>query len=361
MPFPHATKQLEMTLSVMSPCFDKFPPCRVITVNSGQALHDDTWTITLTRNLAELIVSLRCGRSNMSEKKFIKFRSLFIVPRSDFFKTIKASLLDGEFYSSSSTQVRFPADAVLFDDKYDFEIILSTEHEMSRSFATIVPLSAPALAPVPKQRELLPLLLKDPSSVDICFTFSSDKTYSNIGLWAHCVLLSQYEYFVKLIQDAKMVQSLGRIVLVGKGTNGDADVDSDSHSISNFSVDSMDTATGPAPATSSIATASRVPLVIKLDAISLATFCVMLYFIYTGEVDRTVDTNRFVLSNTNRASLVWRDDTGKIEDSIDWRPLDEDSPWRLKDVTWKELKDLAVRFGLEELQAIAEQGLDSNN
>lgn len=255
-----------------------------------------------------------------------------------------------------------PVDSVLEDDHYNFAIVLSTESDLVRTFFSSDTLTAPKLTPAPVTREksLIYLLLKDPGSVDVCFTFTSNKSYSNIGLWAHCFVLSRHESFVKMIQEAKMVQSLGNMVLTEKITGVDADFDSDAESISNFSINSMDTATGPAIAISSVDTASRTPLVIKVDTVSLATFCVMLYYIYTGEVDRTVHPNRFVLSDTSKVSLVWRNSAGKVENSVVWHPLDQNSPWRLKDVTWKELKEAAIHYDLKDLEALADQGLQSD-
>ncbi|KAG0376434.1 hypothetical protein BGX24_007760 [Mortierella sp. AD032] len=243
------------------------------------------------------------------------------------------------------------ADNVTVGDKYDFDVVLSTDQEVLRTSAvpTPVPKPAPATKTVTeKEKSLISSLLKDPTSVDICFTFASDKTCSNIGLWAHRFVLSRHESFVKLIKDATTVQSLGGMALAEKAPEGD--VDSDAESISNRSINTVVTTTalsrGPM-----VGTASK-ELVIRID--------MMLYYMYTGEIDRTVEPSRFVLSDTNKASLVWRDSTGKVEDSVDWRPLDQDSPWRLKDVTWNELKDAAVHFGLEELQDIAEDALGIN-
>ncbi|KAG0060893.1 hypothetical protein BGZ89_011895 [Linnemannia elongata] len=242
-------------------------------------------------------------------------------------------------------------ESVLLGGRYEFDVVFSTEADFRRT--TPAPAPAPVIKPklvlqstsASKQKNLISLLLKDPSSVDVCFTFTNNKTCSNIGLWAHRFLLSQHESFAKLIQDAITVQSLGDMVLAD--TKSAEDVDSDVESTSNLSVDTAITATGAARGIS-IGAASK-ELFIKIDTVSLATFCVMLYYIYTGEIDYTVDATRFVLSNTNKVSLVWRDSAGKVEESVDWRPLDQNSPWRLKEVTLNELKDAAFHFGLTDL------------
>jgi hypothetical protein len=150
-----------------------------------------------------------------------------------------------------------------------------------------------------------------------------------------------------MIQEATTIQSLSNLALSEKKSTDDIDSDSESASIRSTDTTFTKTAVERGP----IGIAASKVLVIKVDDVSLATFCVMLYYIYTGEIDCTVVPSRFVLSNTNKTSLVWSDSAGKIKDSIDWQPLGQDSPWRLKDVTWKELKDAAVRFGLKDLQA----------
>ncbi|KAG9073266.1 hypothetical protein KI688_001058 [Linnemannia hyalina] len=62
---------------------------------------------------------------------------------------------------------------------------------------------------------------------------------------------------------------------------------------------------------------------------------------YTNKIDRAV------LSETDKASLVWCDSAGKTKGSVGWRPLNQKTPWLLKNVTWKELKYSAVHYGLE--------------
>ncbi|KAF9899720.1 hypothetical protein EC991_008427 [Linnemannia zychae] len=251
-----------------------------------------------------------------------------------------------------------PETSVTVGDRYEFDVVFSTGPENLRASQGTIPAAIPKPKPVPapslmsKEKDLISSLLKDPSSVDVCFIFSSDKTCSNIGLWAHRFVLSRHESLFKMIQETSTIQSLGNIALAEKISTDDAD--SDTESTSNRSIDTV--VTNTAVARGPMVGAASKGLVIKVDSVSLSTFCVMLYYIYTGDINRSVDPDRFVLSDSNKASLVWRDSTGKIEDSIDWRPLDNDSPWRLKDVTWKELRNAAVHFGLKDLQALSEQG-----
>ncbi|KAG0282075.1 hypothetical protein BGZ96_000854 [Linnemannia gamsii] len=368
MPLTSATRYMELTLAVISSRFDKFPGSRTITIETVRGLGEGNWSVTLQRAANNLTVVATWHRPDTTEKTFLNFKSMHIVPRSNFFNPVATTMLEWQLYESRcSGTASFPAEKVLAADQYNFDVVFSSTFELSRSFASIpntastpTAISNSETKSVYKERGLISLLLKDPSSVDVCFTFISDKTYSNIGLWAHRCVLSQYDSFSRRIQEAKALQSLGEMVLTEKVAGGDADVDSDVESISTFSLNSMDTATGPAATGSSFDTASRAPLVIKVNTVSLATFCVMLYYIYTGEVDRTVHPNRFVLSNTNKVSLVWRNSAGEVEDSVVWHPLNQNSPWRLKDVAWRELKEAAVHYGLKGLETLAELRLQSD-
>lgn len=90
---------------------------------------------------------------------------------------------------------------------------------------------------------------------------------------------------------------------------------------------------------------------IKVEKFSLATFCALLYYIYTDEVHLAIDTDRFAIS-AGEGSLVWRDPTtGKTRDSVRWHPTDRTSPWKLKDVTWNELLEAADHYGISNLRA----------
>ncbi|KAF8914560.1 hypothetical protein BGZ58_005698, partial [Dissophora ornata] len=55
---------------------------------------------------------------------------------------------------------------------------------------------------ISKNYDVMQILLKDIYSVDVCFVFDCDKTYSNAGLWAHRSILSRYKTFAKAILEA---------------------------------------------------------------------------------------------------------------------------------------------------------------
>lgn len=188
--------------------------------------------------------------------------------------------------------------------------------------------------------DIIPLLLKDAHSVDICFTFTSDKACSNIGLWAHRVVLMRHKVFAKLLQKQSELQAL--VAANAKDDKPVSKIDSDVESTSTVSAED---------ALNSSSASDTCSLVIKVDKFSLATFCALLYYIYTDEVRLTVDTGCFAISS-GESSLVWRDaTTGKTRDTVRWHPTDSSSSWRLKDVTWDELLEAADHYGLSDLRA----------
>ncbi|KAG0272983.1 hypothetical protein BGZ96_005075 [Linnemannia gamsii] len=124
-------------------------------------------------------------------------------------------------------------------------------------------------------------------------------------------------------------------------------VEHDAESTCTISADS-DSAPSPTAGT----TGETRVLVVKVDKFSLATFCALLYYIYTDEVYLTIDTSRFAISS-GEGSLVWHDATsGKVRDSIRWHPTDRISPWKLKDVAWDELLVAADHYGIPDLRTI---------
>jgi hypothetical protein len=234
-------------------------------------------------------------------------------------------------------------DKVIDDGMYRFDIVFSTAKEIARKM----------VSPPLKNREILPLLLKDPNTVDVCFTFSSDKAHPHIGLWAHRVVLSRFKVFAQLIDEEDSHQRLMVKVDSDKDKNKSTTTikaESDTESTRTVTNDPS-----PAPSIDSRA------IIIKVDKFSLATFCALLYYIYTDEIDLSVDTDRFVISVTEVGSLFWCDADGQIRlrdhhhhhhpVPIQWPPVDLGSSWKLKDVAWDELLEAADLYGVSELRS----------
>lgn len=193
--------------------------------------------------------------------------------------------------------------------------------------------------------DIIPLLLKDANSVNVCFNFTSDKTYSNVGLWAHRVILARHKAFAKLLKRQDELQSLVASTAMAENEYDKATkVESDAESNCTVSADGN-------PTSSSIAAAGETrSLVLKVEKFSLATFCALLHYIYTDEVHLAIDADRFAISS-GEGSLVWRDPTtGKTRDSVRWHPTDRASPWKLKDVTWNELLEAADHYRISDLR-----------
>ncbi|KAG0282074.1 hypothetical protein BGZ96_000853 [Linnemannia gamsii] len=264
---------------------------------------------------------------------------------------------------------------LMVDGGYSFDIVFSTGLSLTRaSVPSLAQTSVPSLTQTsisslartsvplsPKKDNRLLRLLKDTHSVDTCFVFPSNKAYSNIGLWAHRSILSSYESFAKLIQAEEALQAPPAFNTIYKDKEG-VKVESSGEKIHPYNdtrTEERISAVVEAAAATTIAAAEARALVIKVEGHSLATMCALLYYIYSDDIDLVIDTSNFMISNNS--SLVWYDNaTGKIQDSVRWSPFDHDSPWKLKDVTWKELKEAAVHYNLEDLEALADKGLQSD-
>ncbi|KAF8917740.1 hypothetical protein BGZ58_005027, partial [Dissophora ornata] len=99
-------------------------------------------------------------------------------------------------------------------------------------------------------------------------------------------------------------------------------------------------------------------ITIPVENFSLATFCVMLRYIYTGEIDLSADTALHAISTTE-STLVLQNITSRSREFVRWNPLDMDSPWKFKDVTWEELLLASHAYGVTDLQACCEEAVIS--
>ncbi|KAF9114087.1 hypothetical protein BGX27_000140 [Mortierella sp. AM989] len=227
---------------------------------------------------------------------------------------------------------------VQYKDKYLFDIVLSTEEKLTQT--RIVESEMVKMEPeIDRQdattmnREIMLMLLRDIHSVDLCFVFESDKACSNMGLWAHRVILSRYNGFENAIQMAcKDLSSASEDM--ASLTIGDGD--SSKSSTTKRDADILG------------------PLLIPIKKFNLATFCVLLRYIYTGEVRLSVEADKHTLS-TNESTLVVESIVSKRKESVRWHPLGSDSPWKFKDVTWGELLLAADFYGVKDLRLLSEK------
>lgn len=155
-------------------------------------------------------------------------------------------------------------------------------------------------------------LLRDVYSVQTQFIFTQDESCSGYGLWAHRAILSRYPAIDELLNMAADEQS-------------NKDLDSG-------------------------------PLTLTVDKVSFTTFCALLMFIYTGEIERNIDPTRFAISQIEfpTKTTVVHDNA---RDVTRWRLLSPDSPWDLKTVSWDNLLFAADLYKIEELRILCQKQL----
>ncbi|KAF9136405.1 hypothetical protein BGX30_011245 [Mortierella sp. GBA39] len=322
----------ELTLKVVSPSFGDNNTKKIV---SSPCPYNSSWTLTLTRSGKMLTIDVLWNRGSYQDYTY--YHSMLVFARGEYDRGENVSSVSIMFMNAGTYKGTFEAEKVIKDGKYDFEIVFCTGNGLFRK---------PTPPSPPKNMDIIPLLLKDANSVDVCFTFTSDKVYSNVGLWAHRVVLARHKVFAKLLQQQDELQSLVASTAKAENEKGKAaELESDAESTCTVSADGS-------PTPSSIAAAGDTrSLVIKVDKFSLATVCALLYYVYTDEVHLAIDTDRFAISSSE-GSLVWSDPTtGKTRDSVRWHPTDCNSPWKLKDVTWDELLEAADYYGITDLRA----------
>ncbi|KAF9150841.1 hypothetical protein BG015_007335 [Linnemannia schmuckeri] len=319
----------EITLRVVLPLFGDN---NTKTINSPTCGYSSFWKLTLTRSGKMLTIDVLWSRG--SHQDYTYYNSMLVFPRGEYDRGERVSKTSTMFMNGGAQKGTFEAEKVIRDGKYDFEIVFCSGDDLFRKPAPPNPL-------VSKILDIIPLLLKDANSVDVCFTFTCDKVYSNVGLWAHSIVLARHKAFAKLLQHQDELKS----IVANDNDSKTVKVESDTESTCTVAVDG-----GPSPS-SSIAMDGARSLIVKVDKFSLATFCALLYYIYTGKVHLAIDTDCFAISS-GEGSLVWRDPTtGKMRESVRWHPTDQSSPWKLKDVTWNELLEAADHYGISDLRA----------
>ncbi|KAF9085610.1 hypothetical protein BGX23_009512 [Mortierella sp. AD031] len=251
-------------------------------------------------------------------------------------KLIRSPLVSVFTLLSNSTHYNLQCDnleekveKLIVGNSYDFNAVVSTGPDRARE------------VPSPKPGNNIRRLMRDTHSIDTCFVFHSDKSCANINLWAHCSVLSSYKSFAKLLQDQEKLKHL----------HAD-DHANEREAQTTLLIDSTArrvAATMQAASGATIAATETRVLVIKVNSFSLATMCALVEFLYTGNIERSIDTTQFVITHC-KSFLGWYDETtGKIRDSVRWHSFDHNTPWRLKDVTWSELLDVANHYEIEDL------------
>ncbi|KAG0066249.1 hypothetical protein BGZ89_007457 [Linnemannia elongata] len=286
----NATLYEEMTFHIRCDPLSDSPPNNKKTINTPVTTvvyRGSSWQVDLSRFAENLQIGLKWS----AQSTYDSFRG-----------------------NSVARVVTIAVDQAIWGRMYDFEVILTTQPTLSRTFKT--PLSvdpvtdefdeSATIVAGPSQA-IMKTLLADRHSVDTQFIFTADKTCANVGFWAHRSVLSRYKALDDLIKKSLKEQ------VVREGEVG--------------------------------------PLTIRLEKFSLATFACLVYYIYTGTIKRTIDTRQFAFSQQDEAIVIIKDETtGRTKDRIIWNPLDADSSWKLKDVTWTDLLFISEYFGVYDLR-----------
>ncbi|KAG0208344.1 hypothetical protein BGX33_006317 [Mortierella sp. NVP41] len=197
-------------------------------------------------------------------------------------------------------------------------------------------------------------LLKSPSTQKICKTVCQSNTTAlirddayvfNIVLTQHETVerilssrILKYKNFEKLIQDEEAHQHL---IYNARLFKKDIDVKSNVGSDANLSDDDSDfTTTGPSFASD----ASAGPLVFNIKEFSFPTMCALLYYIYTDEINLSIDPARFAVTAPKENPSIGCHLDRTCLNSADWCSLDDRSPWMVMDVSWDQLMGAAGYF-----------------
>ncbi|KAF9124880.1 hypothetical protein BGW39_007839 [Mortierella sp. 14UC] len=354
------------------------------------------------------------------------YRSMHLVPLTDVTKAVSVRVAPSVLVAGKCVAGYILQESVRTSRKAltsSFDIVFSTEDTMARTpYNSPVPPIPPS--PPVKNQEILPFLLKDPHSVDVCFVFPNESKYSGYGLWAHRLVLRQNKVFAKMVDDAvrqaadtaSKVQTAPVSPTATNSTDsgttastwnqphaayddrstGELSIQDDDRSSTSSFVDA-DNQDGSANETEAIAptvkaaattvtgaessaapaglttlaptpTSSPTPatvtsdkkreastLTLVIEKHSLATFCSLLRFVYTGQIDYSNRFSDFVLSVSNTPTPNLHSSSSPSFQSRDspstrWTSLpDENNVW----TTSKEehLMLCAHEYGVDDLAA----------
>ncbi|KAF9088240.1 hypothetical protein BGX29_000385 [Mortierella sp. GBA35] len=302
-------------------------------VCSGDAI----WTTKLKRSDSLLEVSVVWSRKRDNDVN--NYHWMHIVHLSGRGSIARTPINPEDLRDGCSIQCDCVASEVTHGDAYVFDVV----------FTQVKEIKTPTLHPF-KNHDLFPLLLRDISSVDVCFAFAMDDGRTPpVRLWAHRVVLSRHKVFDKLIADEE-----ARLYLMHNASlhTKESDVKYDSALDNILDDDGLFNDTIAASNPSSPARTLVEPLVIKIEDFSFATMSALLYYIYTDKIDLSIDPTRFAISTAKEDSSIGRHPADKHHHAIVWHPLADHSPWRLKDVTWDNLMEATDYYGISDLHSI---------
>ncbi|KAG0006205.1 hypothetical protein BGZ80_002540 [Entomortierella chlamydospora] len=229
------------------------------------------------------------------------------------------------FWDRQPAEATIEARKVFHEGKYVFDISISTEKKLPEKQIDVLESRPQDI--VIRNHDIMSILLKDIYSVDVCFVFDSDKSCSNVGLWAHRAVLSRYKGFGNVIHTACRDMSLS----------------------------SEDPASGSLPSpTTARDDGSLGPLLISVEQFTMATLCVLLRYVYTGQVELSAEADKHAISMTE-SIFILQGIMSRCKESVRWHPLDPNSQWKFKDVTWEELLLASDYYGVMDLKSRCEK------
>ncbi|KAF9366596.1 hypothetical protein BGX34_000616 [Mortierella sp. NVP85] len=221
---------------------------------------------------------------------------------SNVFSLSGCSLMRGGEYTLSVQE------QVLFDkkdsDKYAFYLVLSTSQSLPVVFMTSsVPESTSFKRMFPELHQTMLRLLKDPASVNVAFVFTIHNCQRKVALWANRTILDKHLRLQELFSAA-----------------------------------------------------SHKPTMIPIEGISLTTFCVLLKYLYTEDLDLTVDPSQYLMCDMDQFKDERSVDSISSSEVLnktlkEYNAAQFYATWNVKDkVTWSDLFLAADRFEITDLR-----------
>ncbi|KAG0352420.1 hypothetical protein BC939DRAFT_480769 [Gamsiella multidivaricata] len=314
----------ELTFSIESPVLTTTPPSNAARIVTSQTNCDETVALIREGEFLNLIIRWYRHPGYSPGLNSHSYRFLHIVPRTRGGAVITTIINNRALEGRIPIKGRVKVNAVLHKDKYCFDIVLSFSRELTRKLD--YPDADLSI------RDTMKVLLKDMGSANVCFVFESGKDKARLyyGLWAHRAILSRFIRFTQSIKD--------ELEDVTKGLPPPYGISEDD---------------------------SRELLTVPMHGFTLATFCVLLRYIYTDEINLSVDASQYAISTT-KSHALWRILDGPEEMGLQWErqqqePVRWSSPSRnslkLVDVTWEELLVVADHYNMEGLRLKCEDAV----
>ncbi|KAG0239053.1 hypothetical protein BGX31_003071 [Mortierella sp. GBA43] len=143
-------------------------------------------------------------------------------------------------------------------------------------------------------------LLKDPRSANVAFVFTIHNCQRKVGLWANLTFLDKYPRFQDLLDNT-----------------------------------------------------NAAPVIAPIEGISLTTFCVLLKYLYTEDVDLNIDPSQYLLCDMDHKP--WASSSTVLSKSLkEYNAAQFYATWNVKDkVTWSDLFLAADRFEIADLRQLS--------